>query len=221
MQKFNLKISGAAGEGIKVSALIFLKACFKQGLYVHGYTEYPSLIRGGLNTFQVCADTQPVLSPETKFNLEISLNDPSLGKPKNIFAVGLACAQLGLKLTTLQAVIKGTFVKKTAAVINQNLAAAEKGYQSCQNPLKPINQPLLKNQILLTGNDAISLGAIAGGMKFFTAYPMTPATSILHFLAAKAKQAQIVVRHGEDEIGVINMALGTSFAGVRSMVATS
>ncbi|MBU1598969.1 2-oxoacid:acceptor oxidoreductase family protein, partial [bacterium] len=114
MQKFNLKISGAAGEGIKVSALIFLKACFKQGLYVHGYTEYPSLIRGGLNTFQVCADTQPVLSPETKFNLEISLNDPSLGKPKNIFAVGLACAQLGLKLTTLQAVIKETFVKKTA-----------------------------------------------------------------------------------------------------------
>ena len=221
MQKFNLKISGAAGEGIKVSALIFLKACFKQGLYVHGYTEYPSLIRGGLNTFQVCADTQPVLSPETKFNLEISLNDPSLGKPKNIFAVGLACAQLGLKLTTLQAVIKETFVKKTAAVINQNLAAAEQGYQSCQNPLKPINQPLLKNQILLTGNDALSLGAIAGGMKFFIAYPMTPATSILHFLAAKAKAAQIVVRHGEDEIGVINMALGASFAGVRSMVATS
>ncbi|MCG2691883.1 2-oxoacid:acceptor oxidoreductase subunit alpha, partial [Microgenomates group bacterium] len=114
-----------------------------------------------------------------------------------------------------------TFVKKTAAVINQNLAAAEQGYKSCQNPLKPINQPPLKNQILLTGNDAISLGAIAGGMKFFTAYPMSPATSILHFLAAKAKKAQIAVRHGEDEIGVINMALGAAFAGVRSMVATS
>ena len=221
MSLFNLKISGAAGEGIKVSALIFSQTCFKQGLYVHGYTEYPSLIRGGLNTFQVCADVQPVLAPKAKFDLEISLSDPSLGKPKNIFAVGLACAKLGLKLAALQTVIKETFVKKTAMVIKQNLDGAEQGYQSCQNPLKPIEQPPLKNQILLTGNDALSLGAIAGGMKFFTAYPMSPSTSILHFLAAKARPAKIVVRHGEDEIGIINMALGASFAGVRSMVATS
>lgn len=221
MSLFNFKISGAAGEGIKVSALIFLKTCSKQGLYVHGYTEYPSLIRGGLNTFQICADVQPVLAPEAKFDLKISLNDPSLGKPKNIFAVGLSCAKLGLKLAILQTVIKETFAKKTATVIKQNLTAAEQGYQSCQNPVKPVELPPLKNQILVTGNDALSLGAIAGGMKFFTAYPMTPATSILHFLAAKAKPAQIVVRHGEDEIGVINMALGASFAGVRSMVATS
>ena len=221
MSLFNLKISGAAGEGIKVAGLIFAQTAFRQGLYVHGYTEYPSLIRGGLNTFQVSASIQPVLAPEAKFNLEISLNDPSLGKPKNIFAVGLACAKLGLKLATLQTVIKETFVKKTALVIKQNLAVAEQGYQSCPDPLKPITRPPLKNQILLTGNDALCLGAIAGGLKFFTAYPMSPSTSILHFLAAKAKSAQIVVRHGEDEIGVINMALGASFAGVRSMVATS
>lgn len=221
MQKFNLKISGAAGEGIKVAGLIFAQTAFRQGLYVHGYTEYPSLIRGGLNTFQVCADIQPVLAPEAKFNLEISLDDPSLGKPKNIFAIGLASAKLGLKLAVLQTVIKETFAKKISAVIKQNLAAAEQGYQSCQNPAKPIKLPPLKNQILLSGNDALSLGALAGGLKFFTAYPMSPATSILHFLAAKAKKAGIVVRHGEDEIGVINMALGASFAGVRSMVATS
>ena len=221
MENFNCQIKGAAGEGVKIAGLILAQTAFRQGLYVHGYTEYPSLIRGGLNTFQVCADVQPVLAPESKFNLEISLNDPTLGKPKNIFAVGLACAQLGLKLAILQTTIKETFAKKTAAVIKQNLAVAEQGYQSCRNPLPPLKQSPLKNKILLTGNDAISLGAIAGGMKFFTAYPMTPATSILHFLAAKAKKAWIAVRHGEDEIGVINMALGASFAGVRSMVATS
>lgn len=221
MTGFNWKISGPAGEGIKVAGLIFAQTAFRQGLYIHGYTEYPSLIRGGLNTFQVCADVQPVLAPQAKFDLEISLNDPSLGKPKNIFAIGLASAKLGLKLAVLQTVIKETFAKKTSAVIKQNLAAAEQGYQSCQNPAKPIKLPPLKNQILLSGNDALSLGALAGGLKFFTAYPMSPATSILHFLAAKAKTAQIVVRHGEDEIGVVNMALGASFAGARSMVATS
>jgi len=221
MQKFNFKISGAAGEGIKVAGLIFAQTAFRQGLYVHGYTEYPSLIRGGLNTFQVCADVQPVLAPEAKFDLEISLNNPSLGKPKNIFAVGFACARLGLNLAALQTVIKETFVKKTTAVIKHNLAAAEQGYKSCQNPLQPIARPPLTNQILLSGNDALSLGAIAGGLKFFTAYPMSPSTSILHFLAAKAKKTGIAVRHGEDEIGVVNMALGASFAGARSLVATS
>ena len=75
--------------------------------------------------------------------------------------------------------------------------------------------------MLLTGNEAIALGALAGGLKFYSAYPMTPATSILHFLAEVAQEAKIVVRQPEDEIACINMAIGASFAGVRSMTATS
>ncbi|MDZ7586770.1 MAG: 2-oxoacid:acceptor oxidoreductase subunit alpha [Patescibacteria group bacterium] len=237
MSLFNLKISGAAGEGIKISALIFSQACFKQGLYVHGYTEYPSLIRGGLNTFQVCADIQPILAPETKFNLEISLDDQFLSdlchqtelpfQTRNIIALGLATYVFGLNLSILKQVIKNDFAKKSASLINQNLQAAQIGFdygtQNYQPPPKSLLSGLtaFKDQLFLTGNDALSLGAIAGGMKFYTAYPMTPVTSILHFLAAKAKSAQLTVRHGEDEIGVINMALGASFAGVRSMVGTS
>lgn len=221
MTGFNWKITGAAGEGIKVAGLIFAQAAFKTGYYVHAYTEYPSLIRGGLNTFQVLASTEPVYSPQSKFDLEISLKDQSLVQPKNIFALGLSCAKLGLSLEILDDVIKAAFAKKPSEVIALNLRAAETGYKSCQKPIKPLKLPPLKNQILVNGNEALALGAVNGGLKFYSAYPMTPVTSILHFLAAKADEFKIIVHHAEDEIGVINMAIGTSYAGVRSMVATS
>lgn len=237
MSLFNLKISGAAGEGIKVSALIFSQTCFSHGLYVHGYTEYPSLIRGGLNTFQVCADTEPVLAPETKIDLDIFLNDQFLTdlcrqnnlplQTRNIIALGIAVAVFNLDITIFHQVIKNTFAKKSSALVDQNLQASEIGFAYGKENIPSLKKPLppaltvFKDQLFLSGNDALALGAVAGGLKFFVAYPMTPSTSILHFLAAKAQTAQIAVRHGEDEIGVINMALGASFAGVRSMVATS
>lgn len=75
--------------------------------------------------------------------------------------------------------------------------------------------------ILLTGNEAVGLGAIAAGVQFYSAYPMTPATGLLHYLAAQQENYPIVVKHTEDEIGAINQALGASFAGVRAMTGTS
>lgn len=221
MSGFNFKISGAAGEGIKVAGLIFSRACLQTGLFVHGYTEYPSLIRGGLNTFQVLADTDPVFCAQTKFDLEISLSDPVLKAPKNIYALGIACAKLGIKLEILNRVIKTTFAKKSPEIINANLEAAQAGFKSCHSPKQPLELPSLTNQELINGNEAVALGAVSGGLQFFSAYPMTPVTGILHFLADKAKKYHLKIHHAEDEIGVINMAIGASYAGTRSMVATS
>ncbi|MFZ2410860.1 MAG: 2-oxoacid:acceptor oxidoreductase subunit alpha, partial [Candidatus Methanoperedens sp.] len=76
-------------------------------------------------------------------------------------------------------------------------------------------------KMLLTGNDAICMGAIKAGCKFYSAYPMTPASSILHFMAANERRFNIVVKHTEDEISAINMAIGAGFAGVRAMCGTS
>ncbi|HEY82674.1 MAG TPA: 2-oxoacid:acceptor oxidoreductase subunit alpha [Dehalococcoidia bacterium] len=76
-------------------------------------------------------------------------------------------------------------------------------------------------RMLLTGNEAIALGAIAAGCKFVAAYPMTPATSIMEYLAAKAEEFGLVVMQPEDEIAAINMVIGASYAGVRAMTATS
>ncbi len=73
----------------------------------------------------------------------------------------------------------------------------------------------------MTGNQAIALGAAAAGCKFLAQYPMTPASGVLHWLAAHAQSLGIFVKQAEDEIAAINMAIGASFGGVRSMTATS
>jgi len=75
--------------------------------------------------------------------------------------------------------------------------------------------------MLLTGNEAISLGAIAAGCKFMAAYPMTPAGSIMEYIASKSEDFDLVMVHAEDEIAAINMAIGAAYAGVRAMTATS
>jgi 2-oxoglutarate ferredoxin oxidoreductase subunit alpha len=74
---------------------------------------------------------------------------------------------------------------------------------------------------LITGNEAISLGAAAGGLDVYIAYPMTPASSILHYLAAHSEELGVTVVHPENEIAVVNMAIGSAFAGARTMVGSS
>ncbi|MFZ3085121.1 MAG: hypothetical protein WA097_00555, partial [Candidatus Hydromicrobium sp.] len=77
------------------------------------------------------------------------------------------------------------------------------------------------SKMLVTGNDAVFLGALRSGCKFYAAYPMTPSSSILHLFASIEDDYNIVTKLAEDEIAVINMAIGASFAGARAMVATS
>ena len=76
-------------------------------------------------------------------------------------------------------------------------------------------------KILITGNEAIAIGALKAGLKFYAAYPMTPATQILHFLASHEHQYKIIVKQTEDEIAAMNMVIGATVAGVRAMTATS
>ncbi|WP_169703168.1 hypothetical protein [Candidatus Kuenenia stuttgartiensis] len=73
----------------------------------------------------------------------------------------------------------------------------------------------------MTASDAIGLGAIKAGCKFYSAYPMTPSTGLANLMAQYAKRFNMVVEQAEDEIAAINMIIGASFAGVRSMTGTS
>lgn len=79
----------------------------------------------------------------------------------------------------------------------------------------------VKEQIIISGNQALALGAIAGGIRFYSAYPMSPSTTILEYLSSKSVDASIVVEQAEDEIAAINMAIGASFAGAPAMTGTS
>ena len=79
----------------------------------------------------------------------------------------------------------------------------------------------LKPKMLINSVEAIGLGAIASGCTFYSAYPMTPSTGIMNYIAGKAEEFGIIVEQAEDEISAINMALGASFAGVRAMTGTA
>lgn len=270
--QFNWKVAGFAGEGIMTTGLMFSKTCARHGWHIFDYTEYPSLIRGGHNTYQVYANKTGAYAQKRKLDLLVALNRNALEFHKdelsnnslviydqaddkvdirqfnlpgqsfdlpmvrlaqqvgaqrlmaNNVALGASIYLLGLKLEVLDSIISDIFSKKGNQVINLNIKAAKAGFDYAKENRKPlfaIEKLDSENLFTLTGNEAIGLGAIAGGLQLYVAYPMTPSSSILHFLAAKARQADFVVKHAEDEISSANMAVGASFAGVRVMVGTS
>ncbi|OGN97316.1 MAG: hypothetical protein A2Z77_02565 [Chloroflexi bacterium RBG_13_51_36] len=141
----------------------------------------------------------------------------------NTVALGAALAVVDYDLNTLSAVLVDHFGE--GEVADRNIAAAKAGHdfvrpghRSKSRRLKPLPEA---RRMLLTGNEAISLGAIAAGCKFMAAYPMTPASSIMEYVAAQSKDLGLVMVHTEDEIAAINMAIGAAYAGVRAMTATS
>jgi 2-oxoglutarate ferredoxin oxidoreductase subunit alpha len=141
----------------------------------------------------------------------------------NTVALGAALAVVNYDLNILNTVLVDWFRK--GEIADKNIAAAKAGYDYVQSEHKGNSrkiQPLSEaKRMLLNGNEAISLGAIAAGCKFMAAYPMTPTSSIMEYMAAKSKDFDLVMVHTEDEIAAINMAIGAAYAGVRAMTATS
>lgn len=275
MQERTWKIGGVAGMGIKSTGDIMTRICAESGWYVFDYSEYPSLIRGGHNTYHVRAGSEPVRSTVKEVQVLVALNeetirldfsdvvpggaliyDPSefdpdkitahrddvhylavplhklavedggAGMMKDTVAVGASLAAFNGDLGKAIEVIKRRFAAKGKWLVEGNAGAASRGYayvkgnfpNALEWKLNVLDEP---ERIVLPGNEAIGLGAIASGLQFFAAYPMTPASSILHYLSRVGPNKGVVVKHAEDEIGAINMAIGGSFAGLRTMTATS
>lgn len=135
-------------------------------------------------------------------------------------ALGAVCQYFGLEFAKPEAVFQDVFGH--GEIAGQNLAAfqAGRGLAGEKQSLRR-EKPGPGGRMLLNGNQAIALGALAAGVRFYAAYPMTPSTSIMDYLAGKMSDTGIVVEQAEDEIAAINMAIGASFAGVRSMTGTS
>ena len=142
----------------------------------------------------------------------------------NTVAVGAAMQFIKAPLEKFRNVLEDQFGHKKADVVEANLKAAEAGVRYAAEKWGPMDFALPygdKKRVFLTGNQAIALGAIAGGCTFYSFYPMTPATSIGQFLADNGPDLGIVVKQMEDEIAVVNVAIGASFAGARAMCGTS
>lgn len=139
---------------------------------------------------------------------------------RNSAAIGGISKVLGVEWSVLEEVFK----KFIPAKIEQNLAIAQKGYDIPET-LKDFRVKNFEKEPLpvMSGNEAIALGAVKAGLDVYYAYPMTPSTSILHFLASASKKEKfdILVIHPENEIAVMLMALGSAYSGARTMVASS
>ncbi len=145
---------------------------------------------------------------------------------QNTVALGVSLFLLGLSPEIFSGVLTDTFGKKKQAVIDANVKAAASGYEHAKANFKPLDlkvvpPPNAKPKMLMTGNQAFALGAVMAGCKFYAAYPMTPASGILHWMSAHSVSCKVVVKQAEDELAVINMGIGAAHAGVRAMVGTS
>lgn len=143
---------------------------------------------------------------------------------QNTVAMGALMWLVEFPLTRLTEAIQERFGQKKAEIVQANLQAAQAGHDFAKAHWAPLGLALTlqeKRRLLMTGNQAIALGALAAGCKFYAAYPMTPASSILHWLAAHGPFHGMVVKQAEDEIASINMAVGAAHVGVRAMTGTS
>ena len=104
-------------------------------------------------------------------------------------------------------------------VLQMNIEALNKGYELTQTEF--LLEKKKDDKIIINGNQALALGAIAAGVKYYCGYPMTPSTSVMSYISAKSKEMGIVVDQIEDEVGALNMALGASYAGTRAMTGSS
>ncbi|MFO7942156.1 MAG: 2-oxoacid:acceptor oxidoreductase subunit alpha [Bacillota bacterium] len=139
----------------------------------------------------------------------------------NTVALGAALALLGLSTRRAENILLETFSHKDR-VGEQNVEALLSGYESVQWTPLAIDPPDPEEQspIFLDGNQTLGMSAAASGCRFYSAYPMTPATGIMTYLAS-LRDSEVVVEQPEDEIAAINSVLGASYAGIRAMTATS
>jgi 2-oxoglutarate ferredoxin oxidoreductase subunit alpha len=180
----------------------------------------PSVPPAGLVVCDVpagAAADQRVLAAPLK-EMAVAAGSPILG---NMVGAGIIASALGIPHDTVDRVLalefKGDFLEK-----NRKAAQLGTGWAEGRVPgAYRLPEAAFHPRMILSGNEALALGAVAGGCKFAAGYPMTPGSGILHGLSVDGPPLGLVFEQAEDEIAALNMAIGASYAGARSMVATS
>jgi 2-oxoglutarate ferredoxin oxidoreductase subunit alpha len=140
----------------------------------------------------------------------------------NMVALGAMAMVCGLPLETLEASVKQILQRKGEQVVTSALRALSLGYNHERRPVKAPLQPGDRNTVWsITGNQACGVGALRGGVRFVAAYPITPASEMLEWLAPRLEKLGGSLLQAEDELASINMIIGASFGGVPSLTATS
>ncbi len=143
---------------------------------------------------------------------------------QNTVALGALVFLSGFDFKMMAQVLEDTFRHKGAPIVELNTKVGRAGFDYASEHFVPLGRSWnfsRRRRPFITGNEAFALGAVAAGCKFYSAYPMTPASSILHWLASHTEKCGVLVKQCEDELAVINMAIGAGHAGVRAMCGTS
>ncbi len=143
---------------------------------------------------------------------------------QNTIALAAVLRLIGVEFGILEEILALQFKRKGQAAVAENVGVARAGYEyaGAHFTAFPFSLPDTgKPLAFFEGNQALAMGGAAAGVRFYCAYPMSPSSGVLHWMARHARQLGIMVRQVEDEIGVINMAIGAAHAGCRAMCATS
>jgi 2-oxoglutarate ferredoxin oxidoreductase subunit alpha len=192
-------------------------------------TDLADLAGGGL---MVCEGEKPGLQTEqpNRFPIPLEKIATEAGKSKimvNSVATGAAFALLDFTLQPLLDRLEEEFERKGMEVVQHNRDCASAGYRYVKenyrgaHPFSIPPAPMTGKKLLMNGSEAMALGAVCAGLKLYSGYPMSPSTPIMEYVASVAEECGIVMEQAEDEIAAINMVVGASFAGARSMTATS
>ncbi|MBU0719544.1 MAG: 2-oxoacid:acceptor oxidoreductase family protein, partial [Planctomycetes bacterium] len=273
--ELSFMVGGAAGVGVKTAGMIFARLCSRAGLHVYGNVEYPSIIRGDHNSYQVMVSRKRVFGHTRVLDILLALDDLSIelhhdeirsggavvydvdkskvdmkelgergvlrvGLPfqsivkevgggarlLNTVGIGAAMGLLRFDFAAIVLALEDMFARHGPDAVKQNLDAARRAYEAASGGFSGRFGVTLQSEdapkrMLITGNEALAMGAIKAGVTFYAGYPMTPSSSILNYMAARERECGLVVKHAEDEISAAGMALGASFAGARAMTATS
>lgn len=234
--RLNILIGGKAGQGINKISEIVSAILVKLGYFTFNYRDYQSLIRGGHNFNVLSVSDERVGSIESKLDGIIALDENTieihekdlkkngfiisfkefekynLGRNLNVALSGALIKILGIEKKILIEEVEEEIGKEAGK-------AVEIGYNSQKEKFK---LKKLDNKIeIMTGSLGVALGAVNSGIDMYLAYPMTPSTALMNELAARQLEKSFMVYQPESEIAVVNMALGASFTGAKSMVGTS
>jgi len=227
--KFNILFGGKAGQGPNFLTHLLGEVLVEQGYYVFYSRDYQSLIKGGHNFNVLTFSDKPVHSNDSKIDILVALDENTIkkhqkelkkqaillkGHTENIYYAGRLFKLLGIGFKVLEKKLK------TKERFKENLKAAKKGYGEEKAEICKII-PRKKSNYFIDGNDGISEGAIKSGLDTYFAYPMTPSTSVLGKLASKQIEKNYLVLEMENEISVINAAVGSALTGAKAMVGTS
>ncbi len=260
LTRYSVKVAGQSGQGINTVGIIISKILNSVGYITFSYREYPSVIKGGVASYQIDFSDKQINSSSRYCNILCSLDKnaleeylPTLQKDgiiihnlkdytkeifidsrqiiselkapeimENTIMIAFICKILNIKQSVVEKEILKYFKKKK---VNPELEkkCIEKGFDieyTKKIKLPPIPFRITPKKIL-TGNEALALGAISCGVRAYYAYPMTPITAIFKYMQKYGTDKGVLLKQAENEITAVQMALGSMHMGTRALVATS